>query len=112
MDLQTAFWALGDPQRFRMIQALRESPCFVSDLVARLGTAQPNVSRHLKVLKDCGLISSRREGKWIRYAIVPGALEAIRLWVGKGGEPASAKATTEAEGKRREDRDEGFLFTS
>ena len=112
MDLQTAFWALGDPQRFRIVQALRESPCFVSDLVALLGTAQPNVSRHLKVLKESGLISSRREGKWIRYAIVPGALEAIRLWVGRSEEPVSARAGGETEAKRRKDRDEGFLFTS
>jgi len=84
MDVQAVFWALGDPWRYRIVEALRRSPRFVTELVDELGTSQPNVSRHLKVLRERGIIEGKREGKWIRYRIVPEALEAIARWAAEG----------------------------
>lgn len=85
MDVRELFQALGDPLRFRIVEALRVSPRCVTELVEDLGVSQPNVSRHLKVLRESGLIRSTRDGKWIRYSIDPEAVGMIGLWTGVRG---------------------------
>ncbi|MFO0884500.1 MAG: metalloregulator ArsR/SmtB family transcription factor [Pirellulales bacterium] len=61
--------AVADPDRLRLIQALRERPQSVSDLSALLDKDIGNVSHHLKVLRKQELVSTRREGKMIIYSL-------------------------------------------
>jgi DNA-binding transcriptional ArsR family regulator len=58
---------LGDYQRIRMLYALAERSHNVSELAVRLGLTQPTVSRHLKILRECGVVSAERHGKSVHY---------------------------------------------
>ncbi len=87
MDLIELFRALGDPVRFRIVQALFDRPRNVSDLVEIVGASQPNVSRHLKALRDCEVIRPSRKGKWIEYSLNDEALRAMREWLSDSAVP-------------------------
>lgn len=63
------FRTLGEPYRLRILQELEKGERSVGELVTALDGNQPNVSKHLQVLYDAGLISRRREGTSILYAI-------------------------------------------
>lgn len=63
------FRTLGEPYRLRILQALEAGERSVGELVEELEGNQPNVSRHLQILTDAGLIGRRREGTSIFYAI-------------------------------------------
>ncbi len=63
------FRTLGEPLRLRMLQQLELGEKTVGELVETLDANQPNVSKHLAILHDAGLISRRREGNSILYAI-------------------------------------------
>jgi DNA-binding transcriptional ArsR family regulator len=63
------FRILGEPFRLRLLQALQEGELTVGDLVAALDGNQPNVSKHLQILHDAGIVSRRREGNSIYYGI-------------------------------------------
>ena len=63
------FRILGEPYRLRILQQLQKGECSVGDLVATLEGNQPNVSKHLQVLNDAGLVGRRRQGTSILYAI-------------------------------------------
>jgi DNA-binding transcriptional ArsR family regulator len=56
------FRVLAEPLRLRMLQSLRNGEKNVSELTALLGTTQPNVSKHLRVLQEAGLIGRRQSG--------------------------------------------------
>jgi len=58
---------LGDFHRILILYALAEKAHNVSELVIRLGLSQPTVSRHLKVLRECGAVSAERHGKAVYY---------------------------------------------
>jgi DNA-binding transcriptional ArsR family regulator len=60
---------LSDPKRIMILYALNERPCYVSELAEQLDMPQPTVSRHLKVLRDCSLVKTNREGTAVYYAI-------------------------------------------
>jgi DNA-binding transcriptional ArsR family regulator len=63
------FRTLGEPYRLRILQELELGERSVGELVAALDGNQPNVSKHLQILFDAGLIGRRREGTSIFYAI-------------------------------------------
>ncbi len=63
------FRTLGEPYRLRILQELEAGEKSVGELVAALDGNQPNVSKHLQILFDAGLIGRRREGTSIFYAI-------------------------------------------
>lgn len=63
------FRTLGEPYRLRILQELEAGEKSVGELVAVLDGNQPNVSKHLQILSDAGLIGRRREGTSIYYAI-------------------------------------------
>ena len=63
------FRVLGEPQRLRILQILERAPKNVSDVAARLGVSQPNVSRHLRALFEAGLITRRRSGASTVYRV-------------------------------------------
>jgi DNA-binding transcriptional ArsR family regulator len=60
-------FALSDPTRILMLYALSESPLNVTELTNELGVTQPTASRHLKVLRDRGLVHTIRQGTTITY---------------------------------------------
>ncbi len=63
------FRILGEPLRLRILQELQTGQKTVNELVSELDGNQPNVSKHLQILSDGGLVSRRREGTSIVYAI-------------------------------------------
>lgn len=72
--------ALADPTRLLIINELRDGPRCVSDIAAALNISQPNVSRHLALLRDRGFVSAERFGSSVHYALSsPKILQAVDL---------------------------------
>ncbi len=73
---QTAqfFHALSDPTRLGILERLRHGERCVCDLMDSLDAAQSRLSFHLKVLKDAGLVTDRRDGRWVYYTLAEDAL--------------------------------------
>jgi ArsR family transcriptional regulator len=68
-SMERFFRALADPTRLRILNLLGADEVCVCFLVEILKTNQPNISRHLAYLRRAGIVSSRREGKWMHYRI-------------------------------------------
>lgn len=80
VELQKAarlFHALSDNTRLEIVEMLRNGECCVCELQDELRAAQSRLSFHLKVLKDAGLVTDRKEGRWVYYAIDPNALDEL-----------------------------------
>jgi DNA-binding transcriptional ArsR family regulator len=75
-----AFNAVAEPRRRDILNylALQERP--VGDIVASLGLEQPSVSKHLRVLKDVGLVSVRRDGRHMLYRTNAEAIRPLHEW--------------------------------
>lgn len=71
------FHALSDETRLRVIQRLRGGERCVCELTDQLDAAQSRLSFHLKVLKDAGLVTDRRESRWMYYTLDREALGQI-----------------------------------
>jgi len=71
------FHALSDATRLSIIAMLRDGERCVCELQGELDAAQSRLSFHLRVLKDAGLITDRRDGRWSYYAIAPAALSEV-----------------------------------
>jgi ArsR family transcriptional regulator len=69
--------ALSDPTRLHIMHLLRQGRRCVCDLTDTMDAAQSRLSFHLKTLRDAGLVSDRREGRWVYYEIRPDALEEV-----------------------------------
>jgi len=83
--------ALADPIRFAVLVRLLEGPATVADLAAVTGASQPNVSNHLALLRDRGLVRARREGRHARYDIAdPAVAQAVEALVSLSGPDTSA----------------------
>jgi ArsR family transcriptional regulator len=76
------FHALSDETRLEIVQRLRGGERCVCDLTDLLDAAQSRLSFHLKVLKDSGLISDRKEGRWVHYSLNQDAFAEIQDLVG------------------------------
>lgn len=63
------FRGFSDPSRLSILDALRDGPRTVSEIVAATGLAQSNVSNHLACLRDCGLVTSEQAGRFVRYQL-------------------------------------------
>lgn len=71
---------LADPTRILILYLLAENPRHVMELAEMSGASQPTVSRHLKVLRDRGLVTATREGNTIRYTLRdPRVIQALDL---------------------------------
>jgi len=66
----TVFYALSDPIRLEIVTYLRNGEKCVCDIVPHLNLIQPLVSRHLKILKDAGIVRCRKDGTKRMYSIV------------------------------------------
>ncbi|MFC4303097.1 ArsR/SmtB family transcription factor [Cohnella boryungensis] len=60
---------LGDRTRLAILGLLQEKDLCVTDIVALLGTSQPNASQHLRKLRSAGLISEVKRGQWVFYSL-------------------------------------------
>jgi DNA-binding transcriptional ArsR family regulator len=78
-----AFNAVAEPRRRQILDLLSSDELPVNNLVALLGFAQPLVSKHLRVLREVGLVDVRDEGRQRMYRLNPGPLKPIHDWVKK-----------------------------
>ena len=61
--------AMGDPLRLRLLRLLRQREACVCELVEALAIPQYQASKHLRVLRDAGLVQDRRVGNWVHYSL-------------------------------------------
>jgi ArsR family transcriptional regulator, arsenate/arsenite/antimonite-responsive transcriptional repressor len=83
------FHALAEATRLRILEQLADGEQCVCDLTEALEAGQSRLSFHLKTLKDAGLVTDRRQGRWIYYTLNPEAVEELREVVGALGAPRS-----------------------
>jgi DNA-binding transcriptional ArsR family regulator len=70
------FRVLGEPMRIKLLDRLRDADATVGELQEAVGASQQNVSKHLAILRDAGMVSRSKEGTHVRYSISdPGILE-------------------------------------
>jgi DNA-binding transcriptional ArsR family regulator len=100
---QNGFAALADPTRRAVFEQLRSGPRPVGELARNLPVSRPAVSQHLRVLKDAGLVTERREGTRRLYRIDPDGLAAIRDYFDDFWNEALAafQAAAESEGSKQ-----------
>ena len=73
--LTYVFKALGDPTRRRILELLRDRDLTPTEILRELNVTQPTLSHHLDILKRANLVTSEREGQFIRYSLNMGVLE-------------------------------------
>ncbi|MGH2376774.1 MAG: ArsR/SmtB family transcription factor [bacterium] len=76
-----AFNAVAEPRRRKILEVLAGGERPVNDLVTQLGLAQPQVSKHLRVLREVGLVDVREEGRQRMYRLNGQPLKPIHDWV-------------------------------
>ena len=81
MTRVTAYTALAEPHRRQILDLLRDSERSVNDLVARVKISQPGVSKHLRVLREAGLVKVRVEGRRRWYGLRPQPLAEVDEWL-------------------------------
>lgn len=69
VKLENIFAALADRTRLRLLNLMRDGEVCVCFFAEALGTNNPKISRHLAYLKRAGLVSARRDGKWMHYSL-------------------------------------------
>ena len=77
----TLFIAVADPNRLALLRALTAGPTCVCNLQAQVPLPSNRLSYHLKILREAGLIEGTKRGRWIDYALIPGALDRLRTAV-------------------------------
>jgi DNA-binding transcriptional ArsR family regulator len=77
------FQALAEPNRFQIVELLRDKPCGVGELVDTLHIRQPQVSKHLKVLADAGIVEVHPQANQRIYELSPKKFQEIDRWLEK-----------------------------
>jgi DNA-binding transcriptional ArsR family regulator len=104
-----AFDVIADPARRALLDLLLRSPRPVGDLATATGLSQPNTSRHLRILREAGLVQSRVAGQRRVYELVPEGFAEVARWLApyvvlwQGGPDAlpQARAVARASGRDR-----------
>ncbi len=89
-DLASAFKALGDPVRLRLLSMIASAPggeACACDLVEPSGRSQPTISHHLSILVDAGLIEREKRGRWAWFRVVDSRLTDLRTSLTTPGRP-------------------------
>jgi DNA-binding transcriptional ArsR family regulator len=81
MTFMSAYAALAEPHRRQILDLLRGGERPAGELVQSLQLSQPGVSKHLKVLREVGLVAVRAEGKKRLYALRPDPLAEVDQWL-------------------------------
>jgi ArsR family transcriptional regulator, cadmium/lead-responsive transcriptional repressor len=77
-DLQAKlFRGFADPSRLAILEALRDGPRTVRDIVEATGLSQSNVSNHLSCLRECGLVTATPHGRFVSYQLSDARIEAL-----------------------------------
>ena len=79
--MTTAFEVLAEPNRRRILDLLRTEERPVGDLVAELAVSQPAVSKHLRILREAGLVEVRPDAQRRLYRVRPEPLRALDEWL-------------------------------
>ena len=93
VEMAAKFKALSDPVRLQLLSSIAShagGEACVCDVSAGVQVSQPTVSHHLRVLRDAGLLTSRREASWVYYAVVPEALAALSTLLSTGADSVAA----------------------
>jgi DNA-binding transcriptional ArsR family regulator len=101
MAYQSPMDALGDPTRRAIFERLRSGPLSVGEIAAELPVSRPAVSQHLRVLREAGLVTERRNGTRRLYRLDPDGLGELRRYVEDFWTEALAAFQAEAERERR-----------
>lgn len=84
MAVSSAVWAaLADPHRRAALELLRERPRSVAEVMGELRLSQPSTSKHLRVLREAGLVSVQRDGQRRIYAVRPQPLAELHEWLAR-----------------------------
>jgi len=75
------FQALADPSRRAVLEALTRGEAAVKDLTARFDISQPAISQHLTILRDAGLVASRRDGRCVYYRVDARGMKPLINWM-------------------------------
>jgi DNA-binding transcriptional ArsR family regulator len=81
MAMGTTLQVIAEPRRQAILDLLRDAELPVGDLVDRLGMSQPLVSKHLRVLKEAGLVEVRADAQRRLYRLQPGPLAELDEWL-------------------------------
>jgi ArsR family transcriptional regulator, arsenate/arsenite/antimonite-responsive transcriptional repressor len=87
--LARLFHALSDETRLKIVGKLLHGEQCVCNLMDTLDAGQSRLSFHLKTLKDAGLVTDRRAGRWIHYSLNPGTLSELQSFLGTIHEDAA-----------------------
>ncbi|ANI40288.1 ArsR/SmtB family transcription factor [Mycolicibacterium vaccae] len=77
----TVFAALGEPSRLRMVELLRTGPLSVGEIADKLDIRQPQVSKHLRVLGESGIVTAEAQARQRIYHLTAEPFEQIAQWV-------------------------------
>lgn len=78
--LNATFKAIADPTRREILRLLRREEMTAGDVASRFDMSKPSMSHHFAVLRDAGLVTSRRDGQTIWYALNTTVLEDVLSW--------------------------------
>lgn len=81
VGMASTFELVAEPTRRRILDALRDGPRSVGELTEQLGISQPGTSKHLRVLREAGLVRVRREAQHRFYELDPAPLAEIDAWL-------------------------------
>jgi DNA-binding transcriptional ArsR family regulator len=101
VDYRDAIDALGDRTRRAILERLRSGPLPVGEIADELPVSRPAVSQHLRVLKEAGLVTERREGTRRLYRLDPDGLGEVRDYFDDFWSEALAAFKVTAEEERR-----------
>ena len=79
--MTTTFEVVAEPARREILDLLIDGPRPVGELVAEIGLSQPNTSRHLRILREAGLVAARPDGQRRLYQLRPEALAELERWL-------------------------------
>jgi DNA-binding transcriptional ArsR family regulator len=96
--------ALADPTRRAVFERLRAGPVSVGEIARELPVSRPAVSQHLRVLKEAGLVTERKDGTRRLYRLDPDGLEALRAYFEEFWTVALASFKVAAETEQRRER--------
>jgi DNA-binding transcriptional ArsR family regulator len=83
IDLDAVFAALSDPTRRRIVEKLARRPLTVGEIASEFAISQPGISKHVRVLEDCGLLTRKIDGRFHRCTLAPEPMNAASAWIEK-----------------------------
>lgn len=83
MDVALICKALSDANRLQIVQMLSDGEKCGCKLLEKFAISQPTLSHHMRVLCECGLVESRKEGKWSYYSLNCKTLNAFKNFIGE-----------------------------